>query len=78
MSRYPLLRYAKPLSDEGGIGNSAMRKAFPWVIVAFAILFALFVWPTRYHDEHDKGTLVRIDRFTGRIDVDTGAILSGR
>jgi hypothetical protein len=40
------------------------------VIVVIAILFGVFVWPTRYRYDHvARGWLIRIDRFTSRVEI---------
>jgi hypothetical protein len=37
-----------------------------WSIVAAAVLFVAFVWPTPYRYEHAGSTLIRVNRFTGK------------
>lgn len=46
------------------------------IIVALIVLFIVFVWPTRYWyyctlDYGESCQPVRVDRFSGRIDIST-------
>lgn len=38
------------------------------LLLTFAVLFAVYVWPTRYWYHSQGGRLVRVDRITGKME----------
>lgn len=66
----------KSLPENDGVGQGAIRAALLVVGAAVLMLFAVFVWPTKYRYDHMHVTTgdtsavmpVRIDRFTGRAE----------
>ncbi len=47
-----------------------MNRSVLLVILVIAILFGVFVWPSRYrYDRLARGQLIRIDRLTSRVDI---------
>ena len=44
-----------------------MSRTVRITFVVLAVLFVVFVWPTRYEYLHDWNTPARIDRVTGKI-----------
>ena len=50
-----------------------MRRIVPFLLLLTVLLFAVFVWPSRWRYDHitvDKDTyLVRIARLTGHADI---------
>jgi hypothetical protein len=55
--------------------RSTVKLSATLICGVVLILFAIFVWPTRYRYDHINQNPIRIDRFTNEasyIDVNTG------
>jgi len=61
-----------PIPLSVGAARAMLARRFSWkkaALAAGAILFAWFVWPTPYRYEPWKGELLRMNRFTGQIQL---------
>lgn len=43
------------------------RNLLTLIAVVFAVLFVIYVWPTAWRYEQVNGRLIRVSRFTDRV-----------